>query len=189
MSHGISEELRSNGVAWTYDSTRPGNRPAPKTHQRLHFPSCSGTACAGHNPCSFSDDNRGPPMSMTLQHERDNVYRIDIRGTLNKKDLDRCQEALASEMARIGSVKLLFVLAGFEGWEPDAAWNDLTFYVKHGDTIERMAIVGEERWRGGALIFAGADLRKAPVEFFAPEAVAAARAWLATGSSAAEPRP
>jgi SpoIIAA-like len=128
-------------------------------------------------------------MSMTMQHERENVYRLEIRGTLQKKDLDRCQEALASEMARIGPVKLLFVLAGFEGWEPHAAWNDLTFYVKHGDTIERIAIVGEERWRGDALMFAGADLRRAPVEFFRPEAVADARAWLSAGSPPAAPRP
>jgi hypothetical protein len=128
-------------------------------------------------------------MSMTMQHERENVYRLEIRGTLRKTELDRCQEALAAEMARVGPVKLLFVLTGFEGWEPHAAWNDLTFYVKHGDNIERIAIVGEERWRGNALMFAGADLRKAAVEFFPLQAAADARAWLSAGSGPAEPLP
>ena len=117
-------------------------------------------------------------MSITMENERGNVYRLEIRGTLSKRDLDQCQAALAGEIARVGPVKLLFVLAGFEGWEPHAAWNDLTFYVKQGDNIERIAIVGAERWRGEALMFAGADLRKAPVEFFSEEAAAAARAWL-----------
>ena len=54
----------------------------------------------------------------------------------------------------------------------------MTFYVKHGDSIERIAIVGDERWRGEALMFAAADLRRAPVEFFAESALAEARAWL-----------
>ncbi len=56
--------------------------------------------------------------------------------------------------------------------------SDLTFYVKHGGAIERIAIVGDERWRSQSLMFAGADLRKAPVEFFSPEQAADARAWL-----------
>lgn len=111
-----------------------------------------------------------------MQHERDNLFRLDIGGALRKADLERCQTELVGHMARLGTVKLLFVLIDFEGWEPHADWNDLTFYVRHGDSIEKIAIVGEERWRSQTLMFAGADLRRAPVEFFTE--AAAARAWL-----------
>jgi hypothetical protein len=52
------------------------------------------------------------------------------------------------------------------------------FYMKHGDAITRIAIVGDERWRDLAMMFASADLRKAPVEFFPENAMAQARAWL-----------
>ncbi|MGH9146534.1 MAG: STAS/SEC14 domain-containing protein [Vicinamibacterales bacterium] len=117
-------------------------------------------------------------MSITLQPEGDNVYRVEIRGTLRKSDLDQCQSLLAGEIARIGPVKLVVVLAEFEGWEPHPDWNDLTFYVKYGDSIERIAIVGHERWRDEALMFAAADLRRAQVEFFPEEGAANARAWL-----------
>ena len=117
-------------------------------------------------------------MPIALHHEGDNVYRLDVRGTLRKSDLDRCQDVLAGEIGRIGPVRLLFVLDGFEGWEPHADWNDLTFYVKHGESIERIAIVGDERWRDEALMFAAADLRRAPVEFFPEEGAVNARAWL-----------
>ena len=65
-----------------------------------------------------------------------------------------------------GSVRLLFILQEFGGWEANPSWGDLTFYMQHGDSIERIAIVGDERWRGDALMFASADLRRAPVEFF-----------------------
>ena len=107
-----------------------------------------------------------------------NVFRLDVGGTLRLVELERCQERLVAEMARTGPSRLLFVLKGFEGWERDPRWNDLSFYVRHGDKIERIAIVGPERWRSEALMFAAADLRKAPVEFFLDGAVTEARAWL-----------
>jgi hypothetical protein len=39
--------------------------------------------------------------------------------------------------------------------------------------------VGDEKWKSEALMFAGADLRNAAVEFFSGERVPEARAWLA----------
>jgi hypothetical protein len=119
-------------------------------------------------------------MAISLEHERDNVYRIDLGGMLRRPDLDQCQGRLAEEMARIGPVRLLFVLEAFEGWDPGATWNDLTFYVTHGSSIERIAIVGPERWRDLTLMFAGADLRTALVEFFRDGAESEARAWLSS---------
>jgi SpoIIAA-like len=119
-------------------------------------------------------------MPMAMTQEAGNIFRLDMRGTLRKADLDRCQASLAAEMRRLGPVRLLFVLDRFEGWEPSDNWSDLTFYATYGDTIDRIAIVGDERWRSEALMFAGADLRRAPVEFFpgSSGADAAARAWL-----------
>jgi hypothetical protein len=121
-------------------------------------------------------------MPITMVQEADRVFRIAMNGLLRKPDLDRCQARLASEMRRLGPVRLLFVLEGFEGWEPADNWSDLTFYAKYGDCIDRIAIVGEERWRSEALMFAGDELRRAPVEYFARSAgdETAARAWLAT---------
>jgi hypothetical protein len=117
-------------------------------------------------------------MSISIQHERDNVYRVEFGGTLLKADLDRCQTQLLGEIGRVGCVRLLFVLREFEGWSPDEGWNDLSFYIAHGDQIERIAIVGPERWRGESLMFAAADLRRAPVEFFVESAMSDARRWL-----------
>jgi hypothetical protein len=108
---------------------------------------------------------------------------LDVRGTLRKADLERSQESLAAEMARSGPVRLLFVLEGFEGWAPQDNWSDLSFYMKHGEAIERIAIVGHERWRSETLMFAGVDLRTAPVEFFPEHAIADARAWLGVPAS------
>jgi hypothetical protein len=119
-------------------------------------------------------------MPISMQHERDNVFRLDVCGTLRKTELDRCQEGLAGEIERLGSVRLLFVLDGFNGWEPGAPWNDLSFFVRYGDAIERIAILGPEKWRSQMLMFAGADLRKAPVEYFPVGTAAEARGWLSS---------
>lgn len=119
-------------------------------------------------------------MALTLEHERDNVFRIDLYGRLRKADFQRCEQQLEQEIGRIGNVRLLIVVGDFSGWDPGAPWNDLTFYMEHGDAIERIAIVGPERWRSHMLMFAGADLRRAPVEYFPPGMVDEARAWLSS---------
>jgi hypothetical protein len=118
-------------------------------------------------------------MPITVQHESANIYRLDISGRLGKLEFDRGQESLAAEIRRVGRVRLLFVLSQFEGWEQSPNWGDLSFYVAHGDSIDRIAIVGDERWRNETMMFASADLRRAPVEFFSsPNALAEAGAWL-----------
>jgi stage II sporulation SpoAA-like protein len=119
-------------------------------------------------------------MPISMHHEGDNIYRVELRGRLRKADLEQCQERLAGEMRRVGGVKLLFLLDGFDGWEPHANWNDLSFYIRKGDSIERIAIVGPARWRSETLMFAGADLRRAPVDFFDENALGDARTWLSS---------
>jgi hypothetical protein len=119
-----------------------------------------------------------PTMSIAMRHERDNIYRVAMSGLLRKSELEQCETELADEMRRIGRVRLLFVLDGFDGWASGSNWQDLTFYVKHGDAIDRIAIVGDEKWRSEALMFAAAGLRRAPVQFFPKWDLASATTWL-----------
>ncbi len=117
-------------------------------------------------------------MSMSMQQEEKNVYRLDVAGTLQKHDFQRCQQMLINEMSRVGNIRLLFVLDGFEGWDQNDDWRDMSFYTKYGSSIDRIAIVGDERWRSETLMFAGADLRRAAVQFFTPESLNDARNWV-----------
>ncbi len=117
-------------------------------------------------------------MPIELHHERDNIFRIECRNKLRQAEFKRCQEQILHEVSRVGPVRLLFVLDGFAGWDSQDNWSDLSFFVHHGDSIARIAIVGEERWRDLALMFAAADLRRAPVEFFGEMDLVNARLWL-----------
>ena len=74
------------------------------------------------------------------------------------------------------------MLDHFTGWAP-GNWNNLAFYIQHGADIERIAIVGDERWRSETMMFAGADLRKGAVMYFAPPYRREAAAWLAEGNA------
>src|SRR4051812_24626478 len=119
-------------------------------------------------------------MPIAMHHENDDTYRLDISGVLLRNEFRRCETELATELGRIRSAKLLCVLQQFEGWERDADWTNLGFYMMHGNAISRIAIVGDERWRDLIMMFASADLRKAPIEFFPPNDIERARDWLSS---------
>ena len=126
-------------------------------------------------------------MPATFQRDTDNIYRIEISGRLTAADFAVLQRSAGVQIEQAGKIRLLVVLTGFEGWAPGGNWRDLGFYVRHADNIERIAIVGDERWRSEALMFVGADLRQAPVSFFQTTEGSRAEAWLAqqttTGSA------
>jgi stage II sporulation SpoAA-like protein len=44
-------------------------------------------------------------------------------------------------------MRLLFVIRDFQGWRPDAAWEDFRVDREHGEQVERIAMVGEKKWQ------------------------------------------
>ena len=119
-------------------------------------------------------------MPASLQRETENIYRLDVSGILRKAELDGAQDRLIADLGWVpgGKVRLLVVLDKFQGWDGLSNWSDLTFFARYSDNLERIAIVGEPKWRDHALMFAAADLRRAPVEYFVADAMADARVWL-----------
>ncbi len=120
-------------------------------------------------------------MPASIQHESGNLFRICISGILRQAELKEVQAIAAQEITSLGRITLLFVLEQFEGWDRDAHWGDLAFYEAHDKHIDKIAIVGDEKWRDHGLAFAGAGIRTAAVRFFRPAERAQARAWLLQG--------
>ena len=116
-------------------------------------------------------------MGVKFQREQDNVYRVDVSGLLDDQEFGALQQSAAAEISKAGKIRLLVVLDHFTGWAP-GQWRDLAFYIKHNADIERIAIVGDERWRSETLLFAGADLRRGAVQYFSPPYRRDAVAWL-----------
>ena len=119
-------------------------------------------------------------MPITMQHERDNVYRVGARRTVT--EVGPRPLPGSNWWARSGaSSRSGFCLSfrEFEGWERHGGLErPVVLHRGYGDRIEQIAIVGPERsGREGAMMFAAADLRRAPVEFFNEETPSTAHVW------------
>lgn len=112
------------------------------------------------------------------------IVTTRVSGTLTQAELTELQKAVADVIRTQGKVRLLVLAEHFAGWERGGAWDDFSFQAQYDPSIEKMAIVGERRWEDLALIFTTKDLRRFPIEYFAPDELARARAWLgAQGTS------
>jgi hypothetical protein len=97
---------------------------------------------------------------------------------LKKADYDRIILIAKEAIAREGKVRALAILEGFEGWERHEEWDDVSFMMEQGQHIEKMAIVGDEKWRDDALAFTAKGFRPTAIEFFLESRLAEARKWL-----------
>jgi len=107
------------------------------------------------------------------------LLQIRIRGLLKKADYDRIIQIAKEAIAREGKIRALAILEGFEGWERHEDWGDVSFMMGEGQHIEKMAIVGDEKWRDDALAFTAKGFRPTAIEFFAASRLNEARTWLA----------
>jgi len=118
-------------------------------------------------------------MGAAIKQDEKGIWVLRISGALRKDELDAVQADTLATLELHDSIKLLVLVEGdFRGWVGDEVWNDMTFFVEHGDKITKIAIVGDPTWESRMLMFAGAGFRRAPVEYFAANQLAEAYAWL-----------
>ncbi len=118
-------------------------------------------------------------MGATIQRDSSGLWVVRVFGALRKEELDAVQAAGLEGMGPDESARVLIrVEEDFCGWVGTEVWNDMTFFVQHGDRIEKIAIVGDPKWETRMLMFTGAGFRRAPVRYFAQGQLAEARAWL-----------
>ena len=79
------------------------------------------------------------------------LVQVKIRGVLTKADHERIIRIAKEAIARDGRIRALIIVEGFEGWERREDWGDVSFMMEEGQQIEKMAIVGDEKWRDDAL--------------------------------------
>ena len=106
------------------------------------------------------------------------LLQIKIRALLKKADYDRIIQVAKEAVAREGKVRALIMLEGFDGWERREDWGDVSFMMGQGQHIEKMAIVGDEKWKDDALAFTGKGFRPTAAEFFPASRLNEAHTWL-----------
>ncbi|MBU1568136.1 MAG: STAS/SEC14 domain-containing protein [Proteobacteria bacterium] len=105
------------------------------------------------------------------------VLAIHVSGKLEKADYEYLVPEFERLIEQHGKLRVLFDMSAFHGWELSAAWEDFKFGMKHFGSIERLAMVGEERWQHGMAIFCK-PFTKATVRYFDHVDGAEARKWL-----------
>jgi hypothetical protein len=117
-------------------------------------------------------------MPVQMKYEPNDICVLRISGILKRSEFGAEERTLARHIDTGSKPRLLVILENFESWQRGAHWNDLDFYMSHGDKISKITIVAEPRWETLALAFAGAGLRRAPVKFFPSNELEQARRWL-----------
>jgi hypothetical protein len=106
------------------------------------------------------------------------LLQVELRGLLKKSDHERIIQIAKEAIAREGKIRALVIAEAFEGWERSGDWGDVTFMMEEGQQIEKMAIVGDEKWRDDALAFTAKGFRPTAIEFFLSSRINEARTWL-----------
>ncbi len=110
---------------------------------------------------------------------------VHVIGTLTKSDYERFVPEFEHQVCHHGSLRVLFDLTGFHGWEAGALWEEIKFDMKHFADIERIAVVGDKQWQHGMTTFFK-PFTKATVQYFDSDIMfAEARMWLAGDDSLA----
>jgi hypothetical protein len=117
-------------------------------------------------------------MSVEIVDSADGILTIKISGEFTQPALAAAQKRAAEILRRQGKMPMLVLNEGVENWSKEGDWADVSFQIENDQFIERMAIVGEKKWEDIALIFVGKSFREFPIEYFPPEELAKAKAWL-----------
>ena len=85
-------------------------------------------------------------MLCTMDRSTDTVLCYRLSGDVTKADYQTLNPAVAAAIKANGSISLLFDLTDLH-WEKASAWgSDLGFGKQFGDSVEKMAIVGDKGW-------------------------------------------
>ena len=105
------------------------------------------------------------------------LLEVQVQGSFARQDYRQFERETRRLVKQRGRIRLLIELADFHGWEADALWDDVLFDVKHFADIERLAMVGENKWAKRMSLFCKPSSLKSIRHFQSGQATEA-RAWL-----------
>jgi hypothetical protein len=117
-------------------------------------------------------------MSVIFTKESEDLFVVNLEGVFTFNDLKQVESRVSSEVDRSRKVKVLVLAEVFSGWGKEGDWGDLKFMYEYDPYIEKIAIVGDAKWRDLSYAFTGKWLRPIPIEYFEADQEAAARQWL-----------
>jgi len=117
-------------------------------------------------------------MAILIETETNGLLNVIVSNLITREDVTHCQEAVAAAIKRYGNIKVLVVLDAFQGWGTSDEWKDFLFYAEYEDKIEKIAVIGDLKWRDDMFSFLSGSFRSGLIEFFNPSQESEARTWL-----------
>lgn len=78
--------------------------------------------------------------------EKGNIVYSYATGKLDNDDYDRMIPAVKEAIEKNGKIRWYFQVDKFKGWTPGSFWREVKFDAKYLNELERVAIVGQEKW-------------------------------------------
>jgi hypothetical protein len=117
-------------------------------------------------------------MSAEIISNTDGIVTVKISGLFTYPEQVALQNEMVNMVSTPNKISILTIYEDFEGWSHDDRWEDVSFQEKSDPYINKMAIVGAERWRELALMFVSAGFRSFPVAYFESAELDKGQAWL-----------
>jgi len=117
-------------------------------------------------------------MSAEIISNTDGIVTVKISGVFTYPEQVALQNEMVNMVSAPNKISILTIYEDFEGWSHDDRWEDVSFQEKSDPYINKMAIVGAERWRELALMFVSAGFRSFPVAYFETAELERAKMWL-----------
>jgi len=117
-------------------------------------------------------------MSAEIVSNFEGIVTVKITGKLNYRELATVQNSITGIIGQYGGIRVLIIIENFQGFGEDGNWDDVSFMAASDPYINKMAIVGEKNWKEMALMFTAQGLREFPIEYFLPDELSKAEAWL-----------
>jgi hypothetical protein len=117
-------------------------------------------------------------MPITL-NENAAARTLEARVTekLTHADYQQFASRFETMLEQHGKLNVLFEMVDLHGWEAAVVWDDIRFDAKHFSDIQRLAMVGDQRWEK-AMSVASQLFTTAKIRYFDSVAIEEARAWL-----------
>jgi hypothetical protein len=115
---------------------------------------------------------------VTISKETNGNIVITISGVLLYQDLIKIQNTAKGMLSSGVKANCLILAKDFNGWAKEGNWGDLRFMYQSDPFLNKIAVVGQGKWKDELLMFLGKGFRKAVVKFFFPEEENDARSWL-----------
>ena len=85
-------------------------------------------------------------MIETLKDSSERCLGFKLSGKLHDEDYKHFVPAVEAAVKLHGKVRILAQFHDFHGWDLKALWDDIKFATEFCSKVERIAMVGENRW-------------------------------------------